>query len=213
MSPHDPDVGPSITNWRVQCWESSLKPVVLHPIFENPSSNVGGQPPMQTVWEKKFDKTIPPTDDFRSSQMPIPQATFDERNSSDSSIEKINRLIFDPYDLPSDVRMLAKIVYASHGGEVSVAFLRGSVHIFHGPEFIPVDSYQVNVGSTIAAPAFSSTSCCLASVWHDSKDRTTLKIFRVLPPATASVQAKLNSMTWERAISDRYRKTKYFFML
>ncbi|KAK4399071.1 Mediator of RNA polymerase II transcription subunit, partial [Sesamum angolense] len=31
-----------------------------------------------------------------------------------------------------------------------------------------VDSYQINVGSAIAAPAFSSTSCCSASVWHDT---------------------------------------------
>ncbi|GAB4860441.1 hypothetical protein Ancab_035601 [Ancistrocladus abbreviatus] len=67
---------------------------------------------------------------------------------------------------------------------VAVAFLRGGVHIFSGPSFAPVDNYQITVGSAIAAPAFSSTSCCSAFVWHDSsKDCTILKIIRVLPPA------------------------------
>ncbi|CAI9279492.1 unnamed protein product [Lactuca saligna] len=46
MSPYDPDEGPSITGWRVQRWESSLEPVVLHPIFGNPTSTFGGQPTM-----------------------------------------------------------------------------------------------------------------------------------------------------------------------
>ncbi|KAK7834337.1 mediator of rna polymerase ii transcription subunit 16 [Quercus suber] len=111
MSPYDPDEGPSITGWRVQRWESSLKPVVLHQIFGNPTSSYGGQAPMQTI----------------------------------------------------------------------------------------------NVGSAIAAPAFSSTSCCSGSVWHDtSKDRTMLKIIRVLPPAVPSSQAKANSSTWERAIAERF---------
>ncbi|KAI3875459.1 hypothetical protein MKX03_020016, partial [Papaver bracteatum] len=49
MSPYDPDEGPSITGRRVQCWESSLQPVVFHPIFGSPTSSFGGQPPMQTV--------------------------------------------------------------------------------------------------------------------------------------------------------------------
>lgn len=204
MSPYDPDEGPSITGWRVQCWESSLQPVVLHPIFGNPAS-FGGQPPMQTVWLTRVNKSIPPTDDLRAPQAgPAASTISDEWNSSDCSAEKANRLSFDPYDLPSDVRQLAQIVYSAHGGEVAVAFLRGGVHIFSGPSFNPVDSYHINVGSTIAAPAFSSTSCCLASVWHDTnKDRTILKIIRVLPPAIASAQAKANSATWERAIADR----------
>lgn len=205
MSPYDPDEGPSITGWRVQCWESSLQHVVLHPIFGNPAS-FGGQPPMQTVWLTRVNKSIPPTDDFRAPQAgPAASTISDEWNSSDCSAEKANRLSFDPYDLPSDVRQLAQIVYSAHGGEVAVAFLRGGVHIFSGPSFNPVDSYHINVGSTIAAPAFSSTSCCLASVWHDtSKDRTILKIIRVLPPAIAGAQAKANSATWERAIADRF---------
>lgn len=210
MSPYDPDEGPSITGWRVQCWESSLKPVVLHPIFGNPASSFGGQPPMQTVWSTRVNKSIPPTDDMRNPQASATAPTIsDDRNSSDCSVDRANRLSFDPYDLPSDVRQLAQIVYSAHGGEVAVAFLRGGVHIFSGTNFSPVDSYHINVGSTIAAPAFSSTGCCLASVWHDSsKDRTTLKIIRVLPPAICSIQVKVSSATWERAIADRYGFTE-----
>ncbi|KAJ6833876.1 uncharacterized protein M6B38_336640 [Iris pallida] len=206
MSPYDPDEGPSITGWRVQCWKSSLKPVVLHPIFGNPASSFGGQPPMQTVWSTRVDKTIPPTDELRNPQTDATVATIsDDRNSSDCSVDRAKRLSFDPYDLPSDVRQLAQIEYSAHGGEVAVAFLRGGVHIFSGADFNPVDSYYINVGSAIAAPAFSSSGCCLASVWHDSsKDRTTLKIIRVLPPAISSTQAKVNSATWERAIADRF---------
>ncbi|KAI0520405.1 hypothetical protein KFK09_007877 [Dendrobium nobile] len=205
MSPYDPDEGPSITGWRVQCWESSLQPVVLHPIFGNPSS-FGGQPPMQTVWLTRVNKSIPPTDDMTNPQPCTSSSTIsDEKNSSDSSIERAKRLSFDPYDLPSDVRQLAQIVYSSHGGEVAVAFLRGGVHIFSGANFNQLDSYHINVGSAIATPAFSSSSCCLASVWHDTnKDRTTLKIFRVLPSAVSSYQAKVNSAAWERAIADRF---------
>lgn len=206
MSPYDPDEGPSITGWRVQCWESSLKPVVLHPIFGSPASTFGGQPPMQTVWSTQVNKSIPPTDDLKNPSIAkLAPTVSDDMNSSDCSVDRANRLSFDPYDLPSDVRQLAQIVYSAHASEVAVAFLRGGVHIFSGANFSRADSYHINVGSTIAAPAFSSSGCCLASVWHDSsKDRTTLKIIRVLPPAMSSSQAKLNSAIWERAIADRF---------
>ncbi|KAM0906821.1 hypothetical protein ACQ4PT_016526 [Festuca glaucescens] len=205
MSPYDPDEGPSITGWRVQCWESSLQPVVLHPIFGSPSS-FGGKPPMQTVWSTRVNKSIPPTEDLKNPQTYVPMpTTSDERSSSDCSVDRANRLSFDPYDLPNDVRQLAQIVYSAHGGEVAVAFLRGGVHIFSGPNFDQVDSYHVNVGSSIAPPAFSSSSCCLASVWHDTfKDRTILKIIRVLPPAILNAQTKVSSAVWERAIADRF---------
>ncbi|ONM05395.1 Mediator of RNA polymerase II transcription subunit 16 [Zea mays] len=203
MSPYDPDEGPSITGWRVQCWESSCQPVVLHPIFGSPTS-LGGQPPMQTVWSTRVNKSIPPTEDLKNPQTYVPMpTTSDERSSSECSVDRANRLSFDPYDLPNDVRQLAQIVYSAHGGEVAVAFLRGGVHIFSGPNFDQVDSYHVNVGSAIAPPAFSSSSCCLASVWHDTlKDRTILKIIRVLPPAILSTQTKISSAAWERAIAD-----------
>ncbi|VVA23594.1 PREDICTED: mediator of RNA polymerase II [Prunus dulcis] len=205
MSPYDPDEGPSITGWRVQRWKSSLQPVVLHQIFGNPTSSFGGQAPMQTVWMSKVDTSIQPTNDFKSHQAAASGATSDARKTTDSSLEKSKRVSFDPFDLPSDVRTLARIVYSAHGGEIAVAFLRGGVHIFSGPNFAPVDNYQINVGSAIATPAFSSTSCCSASVWHDSgKDRTVLKIIRVLPPAVSSSQVKANSSTWERAIAERF---------
>ncbi|KAJ4850777.1 Mediator of RNA polymerase II transcription subunit 16 [Turnera subulata] len=202
MSPYDPDEGPSITGWRVQRWESSVQPVVLHQIFGNPTSSFGGQAPMQTVWVSKVDTSIPPTNDFKSHQAgPI----GDVRKTSDADIEKAKGVSFDPFDLPSDVRTLGRIVYSAHGGEIAIAFLCGGVHIFSGPNFTPVDSYQIDVGSAIAAPAFSSTSCCSASVWHDaSTDRTMLKIIRVLPPAVPSSQVKANSSTWERAIAERF---------
>ncbi|KAM1796829.1 hypothetical protein ACFX11_037025 [Malus domestica] len=173
MSPYDRDEGVSITGWRVQRWESSLQPVVLHQIVRNPISCFGGQAPMQTVWLSKVDTSIQQTNDFKSHQ--YYSGTF------------------------------ARIVYSAHGGEIAVAFLRGGVHIFSGSNFAPVDNYQINVGSAIAAPAFSSTSCCSASVWHDRvKDRTVLKILRVLPPAVPSSQVKANSSTWEWAIAKRF---------
>uniref|UniRef100_A0A5B6ZDB4 Putative mediator of RNA polymerase II transcription subunit 16 isoform X1 n=1 Tax=Davidia involucrata TaxID=16924 RepID=A0A5B6ZDB4_DAVIN len=202
MSPYDPDEGPTITGWRVQRWESSLQPVVLHQIFGNPTSSFGGQAPMQTVWVTKVNKCIPPTNDFKCH---LTGPLSDARNTSDSGIEKEKRFSFDPFDLPSDIRTLARIVYSAHGGEIAVAFFRGGVHIFSGASFASVDNYQINVGSAIAAPAFSSTSCCSASVWHDtSRDRTILKIIRVLPPAVPSSQVKTNSSSWERAIAERF---------
>ncbi|GAV74432.1 DUF974 domain-containing protein, partial [Cephalotus follicularis] len=205
MSPYDPDEGPSITGWRVQRWESSVQPVVLHQIFGNPTSSFGGQAPMQTVWVSKADTCIPPTNDFKSHQASATDLTSDVQKIPDFGVENEKRVGFDPFDLPSDVRTLARIIYSAHGGEIAIAFLRGGVHIFSGPNFAPVDNYQINVGSAIAAPAFSSTSCCSASVWHDtSKDRTILKIIRVLPPAVPSSQAKANSSTWERAIAERF---------
>ncbi|XP_071707863.1 mediator of RNA polymerase II transcription subunit 16-like isoform X2 [Rutidosis leptorrhynchoides] len=206
MSPYDPDEGPSITGWRVQRWESSLEPVVLHPIFGNPTSSFGGQPPMQTVWVTKVNKSIPATDHFKTNQTGgITGLASEGLNASDSDTEKAKRVVFDPFDLPSDVRTLARIVYSAHGGEVAVAFLRGGVHIFSGSSFTAVDNYQINVVSAIASPAFSSTSCCSATVWHDTiRDCTMLKIVRVLPPAVSSSQVKTNSSTWERAIAERF---------
>uniref|UniRef100_A0A2P2KX76 Mediator of RNA polymerase II transcription subunit 16 n=4 Tax=Rhizophora mucronata TaxID=61149 RepID=A0A2P2KX76_RHIMU len=204
MSPYDPDEGPSITGWRVQRWETSLQPVVLHQIFGNPTSSFNGQAPVQTVWVSKVDRSIAPTNDFKLHQAPA-AGPSDGRKISDSGVEKEKRLSFDPCDLPSDVRTLARIIYSAHGGEIAIAFLLGGVHIFSGPNFAPVDNYQINVGSAIAAPAFSSTSCCSASVWHDtSSDRTMLKIIRVLPAAVASAQTKANSSTCERAIAERF---------
>ncbi|MED6207531.1 hypothetical protein PIB30_036688 [Stylosanthes scabra] len=205
MSPYDPDEGPSITGWRVQRWESSLQHVTLHPIFGNPTPSMGGQPPMQTVWQSKVDLSIPPTDDFKNHRTQAVGMNTDVQKVSECCSDNSKGVTFDPFDLPSDVRTLARIVYSAHGGEIAVAFLRGGVHIFSGPNFAPVDNYQITVGSAIAAPAFSSTSCCSASVWHDTcNDQTILKIIRVLPPAIPTSQVKANSSTWERAIAERF---------
>lgn len=203
MSPYDPDEGPSVTGWRVQRWESSVEDVVIHQIFGNPT-NFGGQAPKQTVWLSKVIKCIPASSDFTISGTPTGSAR-DGKNMNECGGEIAKRISFDPFDLPSDVRTLARIVYSAHGGEIAVAFLRGGVHVFSGVNFTPVDNYQINVGSAIAAPAFSSTSCCSASVWHDtSNDCAILKIVRVLPPPVANSQVKANSATWERAIAERY---------
>ncbi|PIA30622.1 hypothetical protein AQUCO_05400011v1 [Aquilegia coerulea] len=200
MSPYDPDEGPSITGWRVQCWESSLQPVVLHPIFENAASSLGGQTPMQTVWVTRVNKTIPPMKECLQDVVSL-SASCDKQSTFDPHAKKAKRLSFDFLDLPSDIRTLARIVYSAHGGEVAVSFLNGGVHIFSGASFTPVDSYVGNVTSAIAAPSFSSTGCCLASVWHDTnKDCTTVKITRVLP----NIKLKMNSAIWERAIADRF---------
>ncbi|XP_075106392.1 mediator of RNA polymerase II transcription subunit 16 isoform X1 [Nicotiana tabacum] len=205
MSPYDPDEGPSITGWRVQRWESSVEDVVLHQIFGNPTSSFGGQAPKQTVWVSKVIKCIPAGNDFNRPLAVGAGPVSDGRNMADSGMEMGKRVSFDPFDLPSDVRTLARIVYSAHGGEIAVAFLRGGVHVFSGPSFTPVDNYHIDVGSAISAPAFSSTSCCSASVWHDtSRDCTILKIIRVLPPAVPSNQGKANSANWERAIAERF---------
>ncbi|KAG2312144.1 hypothetical protein Bca52824_023701 [Brassica carinata] len=205
MSPYDPDEGPSITGWRVQRWESSVQPVVLHHIFGNPTSNFGGQVPTQTVWISRVDMSIPPTKDFKNHQAAAAGPSTDAQKEPDSGDDKANKVVFDPFDLPSDIRTLARIVYSAHGGEIAVAFLRGGVHIFSGPTFSPVENYQINVGSAIAAPAFSPTSCCSASVWHDAaKDCAMLKIIRVLPPALPRNQSKVDQSTWERAIAERF---------
>ncbi|XP_042029637.1 mediator of RNA polymerase II transcription subunit 16-like isoform X1 [Salvia splendens] len=200
MSPYDPDEGPSVNGWRVQRWESSVENVVIHQIFGNPSSNFGSQAPKQTVWVSKVNKCIAAPSEFNPGGVSIPPIR-DGKVTPESAVEK--RVSFDPFDLPSDIRTLARIVYSAHGGEIAVSFLQGWVHVFSGANFTAVDSYQVNVGSAIAAPAFSSTSCCSASVWHDgSKDCTILKIIRVLPPASS--KAKANSALWERAIAERF---------
>ncbi|KAL1537490.1 Mediator of RNA polymerase II transcription subunit 16 [Salvia divinorum] len=202
MSPYDPDEGPSVNGWRVQRWESSVQNVVIHQIFGNPSSNFGSQAPKQTVWVSKVNKCIAAPSEFKCPGGGSIPPIRDGKVTPESAVEK--RVSFDPFDLPSDIRTLARIVYSAHGGEIAVSFLQGWVHVFSGANFAAVDSYQVNVGSAIAAPAFSSTSCCSASVWHDgSKDCTILKIIRVLPPAPSS-QAKANSAMWERAIAERF---------
>ncbi|GAU47751.1 hypothetical protein TSUD_387100, partial [Trifolium subterraneum] len=205
MSPYYPDEGPSITGWRVQRWESSFQNVVLHPIFGNPTSSMDGKPPVKTVWQSKVDMSIPPTNGFNNHQTPPVGMNANVQKASESGSNNSKGVNFDPSDLPSDIRTPARIVYSAHGGEIAIAFLWGGVHVFSGLNFAPVANYQINVGSAISVPAFSATSCCSASVWHDtSKGQTILKIIRVLPPAIPIGQVKANSSTWERAIAERF---------
>ncbi|CAI9087494.1 OLC1v1021572C2 [Oldenlandia corymbosa var. corymbosa] len=205
MSPYDLDEGPTINGWRLQRWESTVENVVLHQIFGNPTSTFGGEAPKQTVWVSKVIKCTPASSDFISPQAAAAAPPPDGRNASDPGSEVSKRVRWDPFDLPSDVRTLARIVYSAHGGEIAVAFLHGGVHVFSGESFTQVDYYQISCGAAIAAPAFSSTSCCSAVVWHDSsKDCTMLRIIRVLPPAMSNSQMKASSITWERAIAERF---------
>ena len=120
MSPYDPDEGPSITGWKVQRWESSVQPVVLHQIFGSPTSNFGGQVPTQTVWVSRVDLSIPPTNDFKNHQTAVAGPSVDAQKEPDSGDDKANKVVFDPFDLPSDIRTLARIVYSAHGGEIAV---------------------------------------------------------------------------------------------
>lgn len=206
MSPHNPDEGPSLTGWRVQRWESSRQQVALHPLFENSNTNFGGQAPMTTIWTTKVNKSISPIKDFKGSRsLATPGNLLASQTSVDSNGGNSDKFNSDLANQHSDVRMLAKIVFSSHGGEVAFAFRYGDVHLFSGSSFNLIDCYCATVGVSVALPAFSSTSCCLASVWHDnSKDCTVLKIQRILPPASQSSQGKGNAATWERAIADRF---------
>ncbi|KAH9325436.1 hypothetical protein KI387_005614, partial [Taxus chinensis] len=206
MSPHNPDEGPSLTGWRVQRWESSRQQVALHPLFENCSSNSGGQSPMTTIWTTNVNKSIPPMKDYKSSRLAATTGNLSgSQIPGDSDGVNSENFNSDAVSENNDVRMLAKIVFSGHGGEVAFAFRYGDVHLFSGSNFSPIDYYCAPVGASVALPAFSSTSCCLASVWHDNnRDCSVLKIVRILPPAVPTNQGKGNSVVWERAIADRF---------
>jgi len=54
---------------------------------------------MQTVWESKVDISIPTIDD------------------------KSKGIHFDPFDFPTDLRTLARVVYSAQGGEIAVPLI------------------------------------------------------------------------------------------
>ncbi|XP_057843151.1 mediator of RNA polymerase II transcription subunit 16 isoform X3 [Cryptomeria japonica] len=206
MSPHNPDEGPSLTGWRVQRWESSHQQVALHPLFENSSSNSGGQSPMTTIWTYTVNQSIPPMKGYKASRLTATQGNLSGGQTSGDS-DGLNGEHYNPEDVNenNDVRMLAKIGFSGHDGEVAFAFRYGDVYLFSGSNFSNIDYYCAPVGASVALPAFSSTSCCLASVWHDNnKDCSVLKIVRILPPAVTNTQGKSTSAAWERAIADRF---------
>ncbi|RHN80176.1 hypothetical protein MtrunA17_Chr1g0185411 [Medicago truncatula] len=166
MSHHNPYEGPSVTEWRVQRWESSSQHVVIHPIF----GSFHGNPDIQMVWESKVDISIPATND------------------------KSKEIHFNRFNFLIDLGTLARVVYSAQGGEIVVAFLYGGIHIFSGLTFTHVANYQINVGSSIAILVFSATSYCSASAWHDTnKGDPMLKIIWVLPPTFPIGQEKATS--------------------
>lgn len=70
-----------------------------------------------------------------------------------------------------------------------------------GPNMTPVDLFHIKVNPHLPTPAFSPTSCCLASVWHDKKsDVCTLRIAQIAP-----VSLSLNGPppVLERHLADR----------
>lgn len=69
---------------------------------------------------------------------------------------------------------------------------------FSGSTMTPVDLFHVKVDPHLPTPAFSPTSCCLASVWHDKKtDVCTLRIAQI-PPVSSGAPPVL-----ERHLADR----------
>lgn len=78
------------------------------------------------------------------------------------------------------------------------ASLQACCDCISGPNMTPVDFFYVKVNSYLPSPAFSPTSCCLASVWHDRKsDTCTLRIAQI-PSVTANGSPPL-----ERHLADR----------
>ncbi len=102
-------------------------------------------------------------------------------------------------DRPPDPRTIGKASFSAHGGEVAFAMFGGEIHVFSGVALAPLDVFTVHVmSSNLAPPAFSPTSCCLASVWHDRKsDTCVLRILRILPVSPSP------SLTWDRHLADR----------
>ncbi|CAK9198991.1 unnamed protein product [Sphagnum troendelagicum] len=176
ISPEDPDAGPSATGWRIQRWESVQKPVVIHALLDS----AGSPPAMMTTWTAVVNNTI--NKGVLSNGQPMNQQQKKKR------------------ERPMNPRAIGKASFSAHGGEVAIAIFGGEVHVFSGVALTPVDVFSVQVMSShLAAPAFSPTSCCLASVWHDHKsDTCMLRIVRI-PPVTASAP-----LTWDRHLADRF---------
>ncbi|CAM6060831.1 unnamed protein product [Sphagnum tenellum] len=176
ISPRDPDAGPLVMGWKIQRWESAQKPVVIHALLDS----AGSPPAMMTTWTAVVNKTI--NKDFPSTGQPNNQQQHKKR------------------DRPTDPRTIGKASFSAHGGEVALAMFGGEIHVFSGVALAPLDVFTVHVlPSNLAPPAFSPTSCCLASVWHDRKsDTCVLRILRILPVSPSP------SLTWDRHLADRF---------
>ncbi|GJM91117.1 hypothetical protein PR202_ga07461 [Eleusine coracana subsp. coracana] len=207
MSPYDPDEGPSITGWRVQCWESSLQPVCSTSNILEVLLALGGSLPCKLFGPLELTKAFLQQRTlkilkhmFRCQQHQMNGAPLNAALTGQTDLALTHMTYQMMLDSWLKLFILLTVVRL-----LLLFCVEEECTFFSGPNFDQVDSYHVNVGSAIAPPAFSSSSCCLASVWHDTlKDRTILKIIRVLPPGILSTQTKVNSATWERAIADRF---------
>ncbi|KAF2305150.1 hypothetical protein GH714_002106 [Hevea brasiliensis] len=181
MSPYDPDEGPSITGWRVQRWESSLQPVVLHQIFGNPTSSLCGRHPCKLYGYPKWIQAY-------LQQM---------------ILKIIKRLQQGPFLMPE-----RHLILVLRRQKVSLLIpLICQVMLDHLLElFILLMVTAIRLMLDLQLPLLLSLpqAAALLLFWHDtSKDRT-MKIIRVLPPAVPNSQVKANSSTWERAIAERF---------
>lgn len=174
ISPGNPDAGPALTGWRIHRWESGTKPVNIHPLLES----TNGPPPTMTTWTSVAKQNITRGRFSKNSHF---QQKHCER------------------ERPVNPRAIARIVFSAHGGELAVALFSGEVHVFSGSTMTPVDLFHVKVDPHLPTPAFSPTSCCLASVWHDKKtDVCTLRIAQI-PPVSSGAPPVL-----ERHLADRF---------
>lgn len=104
------------------------------------------------------------------------------------------------------VLIVCMYMYLMYYCQIPYRLLSSDLNIFYkpvvigisGPNMTPVDFFYVKVNSYLPSPAFSPTSCCLASVWHDRKsDTCTLRIAQI-PSVTANGSPPL-----ERHLADR----------
>ncbi|KAL2630105.1 hypothetical protein R1flu_014791 [Riccia fluitans] len=198
ITPEAPDDGPTMTGWRFQRWESTRQQVAIHPLFESQSAGYPpSSQPMVTSWTAVTNKTMSPRGNFN----PMLGGFV----TSEPARRKTEMLV--ARERPKNPRIIARISFANHGGEWALSLATGEVMIYSGTSVTPLETFVVKA-STLLPPsvAFSPTSCCVASVWHDKKaDCSLLKIWCLDPPAPASPQGgSANSLTWERHIADRF---------
>ncbi|KAI5059444.1 hypothetical protein GOP47_0025763 [Adiantum capillus-veneris] len=187
-----PDEEPTLNGYRVQRWESSRQQIGVHPLFEPVAYSSTSPSTSTTVWRSTTDKSI-------SINKKGEPSFLESIRSCNEPLENLS------IDQPTTIKTCSKIVFSSHGGELAVVTAGGDVHVYSGSNLTPIDNYSLKVGILCAAPCFSSTGCCLSTVWHDTKkDCSVLKVSRIFPPALLAMQGATNSSTWERGLADRF---------
>ncbi|KAG6558180.1 hypothetical protein Mapa_000361 [Marchantia paleacea] len=199
ITPESPDDGPSMTGWRFQRWESTRQQVAIHPLFESQSASYPPPTshPMITSWTAVSNKSMTPRGNYNP--------TLGSVLLGDPSKRRTEILV--SRERPKNPRTIARITFANHGGEWALSLTTGEVMIYSGSSITPLETFVVRVGMLLPpSVAFSPTSCCVASVWHDKKgDCSLLKIWCLDPPTPASPQGgSAGSLTWERHIADRF---------